>query len=159
MKYPIYFALVIGLMGLSNLNAQTIVGNWKDIYGNQIYLNEDARFDFFDAQNNYDFGQFAVHNDILTLYFPMTNHYIQYRVAIVSDDQLSWTDTNGQSFVVTKIPPRKRPTTPTEIAAEQQTNARLYQMMMDMNTQIHVTNMNIIENMGDSGGYWKIEDY
>jgi len=36
---------------------------------------------------------------------------------------------------------------------------QMWNMMSNMQQQIHVTNMNIIENMGDGGGYWEIVDY
>jgi len=35
----------------------------------------------------------------------------------------------------------------------------MYRMMSNMNTQSHVTSLNIIENMGGSPNYWKVVDY
>lgn len=159
MRYPICLAFFVTFISFNNLNAQSIIGSWKDAYGNQIYLNEDYKFDYFTDESQYTFGQFAIQNNILTLYFTMENSYAQYQVAVISDSQLSWTTATGQSFVVTKVPSRKAPTTPGEIAAERSVNDLYYKTMMDMNNQIHVTNLNIIENMGGTGNYWKIEDY
>ena len=34
-----------------------------------------------------------------------------------------------------------------------------FQTMMNMNTLSHATSLNIIENIGGTGDYWKVVDY
>ncbi len=43
--------------------------------------------------------------------------------------------------------------------ADFQARQRCMQMMMDMNTMSHATSLNIIENIGGTGNYWKVADY
>jgi len=40
-----------------------------------------------------------------------------------------------------------------------QQEQQMWTMMSNMQQQTHVTTMNIIENMGDGGGYWEVVDY
>lgn len=72
------------------------------------------------------------------------------------------------SFVA-QVQPNYTPATPSassnkpKSAAESMRNwnakQQMFKMMMDMNTQSHVTSLNIIENMGGTGDYWKVVDY
>jgi len=48
---------------------------------------------------------------------------------------------------------------PAEMMRDFNSRQQLYNMMSNMSTMSHVTSLNIIENMGDSGGYWKMTDY
>ncbi len=64
--------------------------------------------------------------------------------------------TAAQSRPVQPIPQKR---SMSEQMADFQARQRCMQMMMDMNTQSHTTSLNIIENIGGTGNYWKVVDY
>lgn len=52
-----------------------------------------------------------------------------------------------------------KPKSATESMRDWNAKQQMFKMMMDMNTQSHVTSLNIIENMGGTGNYWEVVDY